>query len=68
MGLFGPFVYKTKKGQKFFLHATQRGKVKLFYFSKDPAGAINSLPAGYEVVENIYTNDFLVTIRRSNFW
>ncbi|MEM7825072.1 MAG: hypothetical protein QXO27_03825 [Candidatus Aenigmatarchaeota archaeon] len=52
MGLFGPFIYKTKSGQKFWLHIKERGKVKLFYFSKDPVGALNSLPRGYEIVEN----------------
>lgn len=52
MGLFGPFVYKTKKGQKFWLHMKEKGRAKLYYFSKDPTGALNSLPRGYEVVEN----------------
>ena len=52
MGLFGPFIYKTKTGKKFWLHIKEKGKSKLFYFSKDPAGALNGLPGGYEVVEN----------------
>ena len=52
MGLFGPFKYKTKKGEEFFLHVKERGKGRLFYFSKEPAGALKNLPAGYEVFEN----------------
>jgi hypothetical protein len=52
MGLFGPFVYKSKNGQKFWLHMKVRGNSKIFYFSKDPSGAIFTLPHGYEVVEN----------------
>lgn len=55
MGLFGPYVYKNKRGQKFWLHVKERGKVKLYYFSKDPVGALNDLPRGYEVVENPVT-------------
>lgn len=51
MGLFGTYVYKKKDGTKFWLHMKQRGKVVLYYFSKDPRDAIN-LPRGYEVVEN----------------
>jgi hypothetical protein len=52
MGLFSPYVYKSKSGKKFWLHVKEKGKVKLYYFSKDPAGALNSLPSGFEVVEN----------------
>jgi len=52
MGLFGPFVYKSKNGQKYWLHLKERGKAKLYYFSKDPTGALSSVPKGYEVVEN----------------
>jgi hypothetical protein len=52
MSLFGPFVYKTKSGQKFYLHMKEKGKVTLYYFSKDMVGALNSLPKGYEVTEN----------------
>jgi hypothetical protein len=55
MGLFGPYVYKNKHGQKFWLHMKERGKAKLYYFSKDPIGALNNLPRGYEVVENPIT-------------
>jgi len=55
MGLFSPYVYKNKHGQKFWLHMKERGKVKLYYFSKDPVGALNDLPRGYEVVENPVT-------------
>jgi hypothetical protein len=53
MGIFGPFVYKSKKtGQKYWLHVKIRGNSKVYYFSKDPANALFSLPWGYEVVEN----------------
>jgi hypothetical protein len=52
MGLFGPYVYKTKSGQKFFLHMKEKGKTRLYYFSKESVGALNSLPRGYEVMEN----------------
>jgi|YelNatPaOPRAMG01_1025707.scaffolds.fasta_scaffold577826_2 hypothetical protein len=52
MGLFSPYVYKNKKGEKFWLHVKDTGKARLFYFSKNPEGALFSLPPGYEVVEN----------------
>ncbi|MEM5853614.1 MAG: hypothetical protein QXG39_00725 [Candidatus Aenigmatarchaeota archaeon] len=53
MGLFGPFVYKSKKtGEKFWLHMMVKGKARIYYFSKDPTNALFDLPPGYEVVEN----------------
>ena len=52
MGLFGPFIYKNKKGKRFWLHMRKKGKSTLYFFSKDPRGAINSLPRGFTVVEN----------------
>lgn len=52
MGLFAPFIYETKNKQKFWLHMKERGKTKLYYFSKDPIGALNDLPKDFEVVEN----------------
>jgi hypothetical protein len=52
MGLFGPFVYKSKKGIKWWLHMKQQGKRKLYFFSKNPIDALPALPQGYEVVEN----------------
>jgi hypothetical protein len=55
MGLFGPFEYKAKSGQKFWLHKKEKGKAKLFYFSKEREGALNGVPGGYEVVENPVT-------------
>jgi hypothetical protein len=30
----------------------EQGKAKLYYFSKDPVGALNNLPRGFEVIEN----------------
>lgn len=55
MGLFTPYVYKTKKSkkkEKYYLHMKKKGKRILYYFSKDPTDALRGLPAGYEVVEN----------------
>jgi hypothetical protein len=39
---------------------TKRGKVTLYFFSKDPRGAINSLPRGFTVIENPKTGMPLV--------
>ena len=52
MGLFGPFIYKSEKGVKWWLHMKQQGKRKLYFFSKNPIDALPSLPPGYEVFEN----------------
>ena len=53
MGLFGTFVYKSKKRKKnFWLHMRIRGKSKLYYFSEDPKEAIGSMPSGFEVFED----------------
>ena len=52
MGLFGPYIYENKEKKKFWLHMRQKGKANLYYFSKDPTGAINSLPKGFTVIEN----------------
>jgi hypothetical protein len=56
MGFLTPYIYVSKKsGQKFWVHAKPRGKMILYYFSKDPSGSLNSLPGGREVVENPVT-------------
>jgi hypothetical protein len=55
VGLFGPYVYKSKKGVKWYLHFKEKGKRKLYFFSKDEAGALWSLPPGFEVIENLKT-------------
>jgi len=55
MGLFGPYIYENKNGKKFWLHVRKKGKAILYYFSKDPRGAINSMPKGFTVVENPMT-------------
>lgn len=55
MGFLSPFIYKNKQGQKFWLHSRQRGRGLMYYFSKDPASALNSMPRGFEVVENKIT-------------
>jgi len=52
MGIFGPYIYKNRKGKKFWLHVRKKGKSTIYFFSKDPRGAINSLPRGFTVVEN----------------
>ena len=52
MGFFASFIYKSKSGQQFWLHLKERGKAKLYYFSKDPIGALNDIPKWLEVGEN----------------
>lgn len=51
MGLLSPYVYKTKDGKKFWLHMKKRGKATLYYFSKDPVGALFNIPKGYKVMK-----------------
>ena len=55
MGLLGPYIYENRNNKKFWLHMTKKGKLTLYYFSKDPRGSINNLPKGYMVVENPMT-------------
>lgn len=52
MGFMGPFEYKNSKGQVFYLHVKERGKTRVFYFSKDNLDSLSFLPAGFHVVEN----------------
>jgi len=52
MAFLGMYVYKSKKGERWYLHMSKKGKRTLYYFSKDAAGALPALPMGYEVVEN----------------
>ena len=52
MGLIEPYTYKTRDGKKFWLHMKKRGKATLYYFSKDPVGALFNIPKGYEVTKN----------------
>lgn len=52
MAFLGIYIYKSKKGQKYYLHMSKKGNRVLYYFSKDPADALPAVPAGYEVVEN----------------
>ncbi len=42
------FSYKNKRGITFWLH--QRGR--LFFFSRDPEGAVDLPPGKWEVIEN----------------
>jgi hypothetical protein len=56
------FSFTNSKGQVYYLHSREgRGGAKLFFFSKDPSGAID-LPEGFEVFENPKTS--LPMIRR----
>jgi hypothetical protein len=52
MGLLGPYKYKNAKGDTYFLHKSEKGDRTVYYFSKNPAGALPSRPKGYKVVEN----------------
>lgn len=66
MGIFGPFIYENKKKEKFWLHSKQRGKVTLYFFSKNPIGALPSIPKGFEVVENPKTGMPYLRKKRSS--
>jgi hypothetical protein len=56
------FSFTNSKGQVYYLHSREgKGGAKLFFFSKDPSGAID-LPEGFEVFENPKTS--LPMIRR----
>jgi hypothetical protein len=68
MGLFGPFVYKSKNGQKFWLHSREKGKQKLFYFSREREGALNYLPKGFKVIENTETGMPMLKKRKGGFF
>ena len=52
MGLLSPYIYVNKKGKKFWLHARQKGKVTLYFFSRDPRDALLNIPKGFEAFEN----------------
>jgi len=65
MGLFSPYSYKSKTGQKFWLHMKTRGKTTIYFFSKEPSGGMGSLPRGYEIVENQITGlPFLKKVKK----
>jgi len=52
--VLGTYSYAAKDGQQYFLHEKGgRGGTKLYYFSKNPEGAI-SLPEGYEAMESTH--------------
>ena len=55
MGLFGSYTYKAKNKEKWWLHVKERGKVKLYYFSKNPDAALPGIPRGYELSTNLMT-------------
>jgi hypothetical protein len=52
------YSFKNSKGTTYFLHATTRElksgkKQQLFFFAKTTkAGALDAVPAGYEVIES----------------
>ncbi len=54
------YSYKNKRGQAYHLHTKEvtlkstGRKQRIFFFSKDPNGAIE-LPSGYGIVENTKT-------------
>jgi hypothetical protein len=52
MGLLEPYSYKTKEGKKYWLHVKKKGKVTLYYFSKERVGAMFNIPKGFEVSSN----------------
>lgn len=52
MGLLGPYSYENEKGETFWLHKDEKGNRTIYYFSKNPEGALPSRPSGYKVVEN----------------
>jgi hypothetical protein len=52
MGLFGQYVHKNKKGDRYWLHLKVIKKINLYYFSKNPDSALSDIPSGYEVTEN----------------
>ncbi|MEM5835389.1 MAG: hypothetical protein QW040_00105 [Candidatus Aenigmatarchaeota archaeon] len=45
-----------------------KGNAKIYYFSKDPTGAIFDLPLGYEVVENPKTGMPFLRKKTSGFF
>jgi hypothetical protein len=56
MGLLEPYVYETNEKKKFWLHMRRKGKVTLYYFSKNRVGALYNIPKGYEVVKSTKMN------------
>ena len=52
MGLFGAYVYKDKKKQKWWLHSKTQGKTTFYYFSRSEEDAKQDMPGGYEVLFN----------------
>ena len=46
----------------------ERGKRTLYYFSKDPNGALNSLPKGFEAFENEKSGLPMIRRKTSSFF
>lgn len=56
MGLLGPFTYTNEEGETFWLHKEEKGDRVLYYFSKNPEGALPSKPSGFKVAENPHSH------------
>jgi len=57
-----PYEYTNKRGQKYYLHSRPGpGGRKIYFFSRNPKGAEQSLPPGYTVVESERTGLPLLT-------
>lgn len=52
MGILGPYSYENEEGKKFWLHKDKQGDRTIYYFSKNPDGALSSKPRGYTAAEN----------------
>jgi hypothetical protein len=53
MGFFGPYCFKNKRKEKWYIHKyeEENGRRLIYYLSKDSKGAIE-IPTGFEVVES----------------
>lgn len=67
MGLFGTYNYSNKRKEKFWLHSKERGKRKLYFFTKDPADAIPDIPKGFEVFESAKSGLPMIRRKKSSF-
>lgn len=46
------YSHTNSRGQTYYLHTREgKGGARLYFFSKDPSGAID-LPPGFQIVEN----------------
>lgn len=68
MGLFSAFEYKSKKNGTFWLHVKDRNGSKVYFFSKESADALMSLPSGYVIKENPVTGMPMLRKDTESFW